>query len=119
MIGDYRFPHNLIIEAIIEFGIIGGVSIVMLGLSGFNTMRKILKNKTSNAYSKILIVVWIYATVNSMFSGNFITSSLPFFVSTGFLVGVNISHRKMITRPDNSASRKLFFSTIKSRQGLT
>jgi len=94
MIGDYRFPHNLIIEALIEFGILGGISISLIGFRSFSITRRLLKNVSSNTYSRLLTIVWIYATVNSMFSGSFLTSSMPFFIVSSLLVGVDISSRK-------------------------
>ncbi len=89
MIGDYRYPHNIIMEFMIEFGVVGTISFLLIFLSGFSTTLRIIKNNSNNVYLLAMALGWVYFASNSMFSGSFISGTGTFFVYTGILVGLS------------------------------
>jgi len=88
MIGDYRYPHNIIIEFIIEYGIIGMISFLLISLTVIRKSIKILKSPQNNWYINSILLAWIYFAIAAMFSGSFITNN-EFFTFSAIIVGIN------------------------------
>ncbi len=82
---DYSFPHNIIVESIVEHGIIGAIFIFTIIKTGFRQSYKKIKMINSNLYINILILWWGYYLLNTMVSGSFIQGNINFFTLTAIL----------------------------------
>ncbi len=91
MIGDYRYPHNIIIESVSEFGLLGFFTIMIIVLSCFRVSRRVIKNQTSNIYQIFLVCCWVYLFINTMFSGSLMLGNEMFLISSAILIGVSFS----------------------------
>ena len=89
MIGEYRYPHNIIIEFLLMYGLIGLISFFLISSTSFRTVIKILRNDGINFQLKGLALCWIFYFIATMFSGSFIYGNLGFFVFSGLLVSIN------------------------------
>jgi O-antigen ligase len=100
MIGDYRYPHNIFIELIIEFGLFGVLFLAIMSISTFWALRKILTNKSDTMIGqKILAMVWVYYALNTLTSGSLLNNT-EFHVFSGILMGIMI---KMNSKKWNSS----------------
>ena len=54
-LSDYSFPHNIIIESILEHGIMGAIFIFTVISTGFRQFYKRIGKINSNLYMNILV----------------------------------------------------------------
>lgn len=88
MLGEYRYPHNIIIEAIIEFGIFGVLFLVLLVVSVLTIIRKSMRMPGFEFIGiRILAICWIYFALNTLTSGSLLNNS-EFHVFNGLLIGM-------------------------------
>jgi O-antigen ligase len=81
------YAHNLFLELISEFGLFGFVAWILIVGTGLYNSLKILKNKKSNYKTDIIILLWVYFLLNSMFSGD-ISINDYFWILTGVLISI-------------------------------
>ena len=86
-----RRPHNLVIEFVIDYGIIGFFSMLLIFIPCIKITINIIKSKTDDFYIKAIALSWIYFATNSMFSGDFIQGNPQLLVFTAILI--TVSHR--------------------------
>lgn len=84
----YSFPHNIVLESIIEHGIVGVVFIFTALFNGIKITLKILRNNSSNTFIIIMALWWVYYSLNTMVSGSFIRGNMTFFTLTAVLTCV-------------------------------
>jgi O-antigen ligase len=65
---DKSYPHNLILEILVEQGIVGFILICLLFLLTLRRVSRIISSHTFTKSHEIIIVVWFYSLINSMFS---------------------------------------------------
>lgn len=82
----YSFPHNIILESIIEYGLVGLLFISSALISGVKTTIKTIRLASSNIYIVILSLWWVYYTFNTMVSGSYIRGNINFFTLTAILI---------------------------------
>ncbi|MGM0582454.1 MAG: O-antigen ligase family protein [Bacteroidota bacterium] len=66
------YPHNIIIESLISVGLIGTLPLVVLIMSGFSRLSKILRGFSTN--SKWIVGLFVVGFVHAMFSGTIYTN---------------------------------------------
>lgn len=76
--GEFRYPHNIFMEFVIEFGLIGFISFVLTYLGGLKTTILIIKN--GSQYKSAILLGWIFYAINVMFSGGFVQGNEIFFI---------------------------------------
>lgn len=82
-----NYPHNIIAEFLVEYGIIGFISLsLLLGYGGYYSF-KLLNSKHSYKLQS-LAVIWIYYFLAAMVSGNII-GNRNFFFLTLVLASIN------------------------------
>ena len=84
-LSDYSFPHNIIIESILEHGIMGAIFIFTVISTSFRQFYKRIGKINSNLYMNILVLWWGYYLLNTMVSGSFIQGNTNFFTLTAIL----------------------------------
>ena len=94
MIGEYRYPHNIIIEFLLMYGLVGLISFLFISFSSLSTVIKILRNDIIDFQFKGLVLCWIYYFIAAMFSGSFIYGNFSFFVFSGLLVSINYHYKQ-------------------------
>ena len=90
MFGEYRYPHNIIIEFFLMYGLLGLTSFFLISLTCFNSIIKILRNNEISLNIKSIGLAWVFYFIAAMFSGSFIYGNLSFFIFSGLLVGINL-----------------------------
>jgi O-antigen ligase len=88
-LSDYSFPHNIIIESIVEHGIMGAIFIFTIISTGFRQFYKRIGKINSNLYMNILMLWWGYYLLNTMVSGSFIQGNINFFTLTAILACIH------------------------------
>jgi len=91
MIGEYRYPHNIIIEFILMYGIAGIVSFFLIFFTGIKASVVITKDTTKNLYFKAIALAWIFYLISAMFSGSFIQGTGYFFTYSSILISTNVN----------------------------
>ena len=91
MIGAYRYPHNILIEFVIEYGLIGIISFLLIFLGGIRVCVEIMRDLNRNFYTKAIALSWIFYATSSMFSGSFIQGDAVFFAITGIIAGLRVN----------------------------
>ena len=81
----YSYPHNIVLESIIEYGIVGVIFVFTTLILGIRLVVKIVRNKFSNLYFVILSLCWLYYLINTMVSGSFLRN-INFFTLTAVLI---------------------------------
>ncbi len=89
------YPHNIILECMVEYGLIGLVSSLLIFIFGGICSFKILKNKDIPVIFKIVPVVWIAQGVSALISANILGAQL-FLVFTALLTVVQNQIKKKI-----------------------
>jgi len=89
---DYTYPHNIFIEVLIEFGIIG--FLIIIGLIG-ESIYKILHLSVSKNEKKILLVSFIIFILYSMVYGD-ITAHRYLFFWILFVYNIKVVMREFI-----------------------
>lgn len=81
-LGDTRaYPHNLILETGVEFGLVG--VLLLAGLIAAGSLA-LLRSRTSRSLKVLIIALVVHALVNSMFSGDLVDNRVLFAV-IGFM----------------------------------
>lgn len=68
------YPHNIILEIAIDFGIIGIISLIIITL--LILRKKIYIGKKDKLYKYIVAMIFIYSLTRLMFSGRYLTEPL-------------------------------------------
>ena len=84
----YTFPHNIVLESIIEYGLVGLFFILSVLISGAYTVLKVLRDRESNLYLIIICLCWVYYAGVTMVSGSYIKGNVNFFTFTAVLICV-------------------------------
>jgi len=82
-----EYPHNIFLELIAEYGLIGLMAFVLITYCGLYNSLKILRSRIFNYKINILILIWIYFLFSSMFSGNIAVNN-DFWIMSGVLISV-------------------------------
>jgi O-antigen ligase len=78
------YPHNIILECISDYGLIGFISILSIITYGVYHSLKILKNN-DDVIGKIIVATWLVLLSSVLVSGN-INSNAIFFIYTSVLI---------------------------------
>ena len=84
-----RRPHNLVIEFVVDYGIIGTFSLLLIFVPSIKKVINLIKSKSNDFYIKAIALSWIYFATNSMFSGDFLQGNPQFLVFTAILITVS------------------------------
>jgi len=91
LITGRTYPHNMFLELIANFGLIGLLISYLLFSKGFQISYRVLKNQLLPVELKLIICIWILVFISIMISGNIITNSIFFYVSA-FLVLIEVQY---------------------------
>lgn len=96
---DAAHPHNSVLQFLSEYGLIGGLSAVMLGLALMIFCVRLLRRRDGlfDPVNAALIAALTLGLVDSVFSGNLTMphSQILFCAIAGWLVGRNAAQLKM------------------------
>lgn len=81
--GLYRYPHNIFIEFVIEFGLIGLISFFLIFTGGIKTTIFSIKN--GNQYVIPIALGWVFYLISTMFSGGFVQGNEVFFIYSALI----------------------------------
>jgi len=87
-----QYPHNLILEVLSEYGLIGGIFLLTILTSSLKIIFKKLKD--SNLFSQIIKLIWCYFFINTMTSG-YIASNREFWILCALLVVISNLENKL------------------------
>lgn len=79
------YPHNIFLEAQIEYGVVGLILILLIVFSGLRMTIKMCSDAAAAPELRILSLLWVYYFVSTMFSGSLIQGNALFFALTGVL----------------------------------
>ena len=65
---DKLYPHNIILEILVEQGLVGFILISLLFLLTLRRVSRIISSHTFTKSQEIIMVIWFYSLMNSMFS---------------------------------------------------
>lgn len=65
---DEEYPHNIILEVLVEQGLAGFILISLLFLLTLRRASLIISSHTFTKSQEIIVVLWFYSFMNSMFS---------------------------------------------------
>ena len=88
MLGDYRYPHNIAIEFLIEYGMVGALSFSLIAFTSIKKSVQFIRNIDVNYYLKSIVLGWIFYFIAVMFSGSLL-SNYEFFIYSGLIVGIS------------------------------
>jgi O-antigen ligase len=88
MIGEYRYPHNIIIEFILMYGIVGMISFFSIFSTSIKEVISNIRDKSCSMHIKGIMLAWVFFTTNAMFSGSFVRGNADFFTYSAILVSV-------------------------------
>lgn len=100
---EREFPHNIILEMMVEYGIFGLIAILLILFSGIKYSIKYLKMEYVPYQSKIIITMWLLMLISVLVSGNIITNN-NFWILSALLVTVN----KLYSKKNNLISNYCF-----------
>jgi len=75
------YPHNFILEIILEYGFISLIVLPFLVIYGFKKSIQIFRNDHINSSIKIVPLLWLYYFFNTMISGDIPINQLWFLLS--------------------------------------
>ena len=84
-LADYKFPHNIIVEAVVEHGIVGLIFILVVIIKGSRILLKHIHKNYSDLSTKIIVFCWFFYLVNCQVSGSFIQGNTTFFTLTAVM----------------------------------
>jgi hypothetical protein len=88
MLGDYRYPHNIIIESWIEFGLFGVFYLITLIGTSIAIIRESMMSKGYDSVGmRILAMCWVYYAFNTLTSGSLLNNS-EFHIFNGILIAI-------------------------------
>ena len=76
-----NYPHNFILELVIDYGIISLIVLPLLVVYGFIKSLQIFRNNHINKSIKIVPLLWLYYFFNTMISGDIPINQLWFLLS--------------------------------------
>ncbi|MBL6729995.1 MAG: O-antigen ligase family protein [Bacteroidia bacterium] len=106
------YPHNIIIEFVLDYGIVGFVSLLLMSGIGYITLINLLKEDKSYKYLQVIACGWVYYFINTMFSGGIIDGNQPFFAFTGIMVGLSIFTKRSDRSKDEKGIPPYMYKTI-------
>src|SRR5690554_489351 len=86
-----EYPHNLVLEILVEQGLIGLLILTMLVLITLNRIKKLSFYHKTNVYVKGILSLWFFTLFNAMVSGDIITN-YPFWIIGGvfwYIIGAS------------------------------
>jgi O-antigen ligase len=118
--GETDYPHNAFIEALCEFGILGGIAYLFAVGSGFQGIMLSLKRQPNNTFYTATLYIWIYTFLISMKSGDF-NSNRSFWIINA--LGIYFQYFNRISKnlgnaPQRNRVRKLLFAPNPNRRQL-
>jgi len=79
------YPHNIVLEAIVDYGLLGFVSIVIMIIYGLIYSIKLIRFNEYDINNQVVAYIWIMLLISVLVSGSFVSNSI-FFIFTGILV---------------------------------
>lgn len=108
---SFRYPHNIIIEFILDYGIIGAISFSLIFFTSFKLAVSIVKYNKNNMYLISIALAWVFYMSNAMFSGSFTSGNYNVFTWSAILSGLYLyGINTKIT------SKKIAAATISNRK---
>lgn len=89
-----EYPHNFILECMVEYGILGLIAALMLIINGLISMKKLTKIWHSDVNITAISCLWLMMLISVMVSGNIISNYL-FFIYSALLTSSVISQERM------------------------
>jgi hypothetical protein len=83
------YPHNLLLEAIADYGLIGLLCVIMLVIFGLRYSLFILKE--GDIYSKVIALIWFMLLCSVLVSGSFVSNFQFFCFSAVLAITFNFS----------------------------
>lgn len=83
------YPHNLFMEILIEYGILGMLSLFLIIPSCMRTIIRLIKKSYIHQYLLFVGLIWLYYFFNTMFSGSLFNTNTAFFTLTGIMIGIS------------------------------
>ncbi|TQS71165.1 O-antigen ligase family protein [Ornithinibacillus gellani] len=93
-----NYPHNIIIETIVELGIIGAIPLFYLLYQGMKRFLSYMKNLFNSNVINLIPLLFIYFLFNSLLSGDLGLSNVEMFIFLGMLLGVDSSIHSRSTK---------------------
>lgn len=79
------YPHNIVLEAIVDYGLIGFVSIIIIIIFGLIYSLRLIRFSEDDFNNQVVAYIWIMLLISVLVSGSFASNSI-FFIFTGILV---------------------------------
>lgn len=79
------YPHNILMEAQLEYGIVGLLLVSYVFFSGIRMTIRMCSDKDAAPAVKCLSLLWVYYVVSTLFSGSLIQGNAQLFALTGVL----------------------------------
>lgn len=83
------YPHNIILEAVVDYGLLGVLSMALMLIYGFFSAIQLLRSEIFNKNFQIVALIWIMLFSSVLVSGSFVSNSI-FFVFSAILLGCQI-----------------------------
>lgn len=93
IVGVIDVPHNMFIEYVIEYGIIGLISFFLIVVTGIINSIQVLKSN-SDIYKKSIVIGWLFYLINLMFSSSLVYGSLQFYIYSAILTSISLPSNK-------------------------
>jgi O-antigen ligase len=97
-----QYPHNIILEFMVEYGIIGLLALYLMLSDCIKVVYKCLRNQNANYYEIALSLCWIALFISSLFSGN-ISGNRYFYAVSGIISAIAVNKKMTITVPNSIA----------------
>jgi hypothetical protein len=84
-ITERDYPHNILLESMVDYGLLGFISMLSIISIGLYYSIYLLRGKSIIYEYKIIANIWIMLLVSVLVSGNIVNNAI-FFIFTGILV---------------------------------
>lgn len=81
------YPHNIVLECMVEYGLPGLISIMIIIFVGLYYGHKVLSNRNVSYHYKIVPIIWIMLLTSALVSSSLVSNSL-FIIFSGILLVV-------------------------------
>lgn len=86
--GVSNYAHNIILELILEYGIFGLISLLLITVSSFYSFFECIKSNEINYRIEVIFPIWLMYLLSALVSG-YVTSNRELWVLTGMIVSIN------------------------------
>jgi len=97
-LGFYDYPHNVFIDFVANYGLVGLVSFTLIVYAFFKVTKKVFSNNIYSIYYKGITALSIFTIFSYMFSSTIFNGPSYFVIFSGVIVSLN----QLILKRENS-----------------